>query len=45
MVLMMCNILANTICCDICRIRNKKEFDKILEKLEHLEQQLHIKNK
>jgi hypothetical protein len=41
MVLMMCNIMATTICCDISRIRNKKEYDKILEKLEYLEQKLY----
>lgn len=44
MVLMLGNILATTICCDIYRIRNRKECDKILEKLEHLEKKLEYKD-
>lgn len=40
MVLMMCNILATTICCDIYRIRNKKEYNKFLQKLEQIEKKL-----
>lgn len=44
MVLMLGNILATTICCDISIIRNKKECDKILKKLEYLEQKVEFKN-
>lgn len=39
-VLMLGNILATIVCCDISRIRNKKECDKILKKIENLEQKL-----
>lgn len=44
MVFMMCNILTTTICCDISRIRNKKEYNKILQKLEQIEKKLEVNN-